>query len=167
MEHMRRVAYETVLRACGFASLAIFCVMIGMSFDPRLAFQAGGFLTTIMAFILILKSREALTKDYRRTEMWLYIDKEFRPPEAYAQWASSTILRDTYLTFAMWTALISIALWALALFFSLVGATSTLALDNPPAPTQKESFIAPRPADSAIVTRARNTAPSIRYQVFP
>ena len=27
---------------CGFGSLAIFCVMIGMSFEPRLAFQAGG-----------------------------------------------------------------------------------------------------------------------------
>ena len=35
MEHMRRIAYETVLRACGFGSLAIFCVMIGMSFEPR------------------------------------------------------------------------------------------------------------------------------------
>lgn len=126
MEHMRRVAYETVLRACGFGMLAIVCVMVGMSFDPRLAFQAGGFLTTIMAFILILKSREALTKDYRRTEMWLYIDKQFRPPEAYAQWASSTILRDTYLTFAFWTSAISIVMWILALIFSLVGAKSVL-----------------------------------------
>ena len=35
MEHMRRIAYETVLRACGFGSLAIFCVMIGMSFMPQ------------------------------------------------------------------------------------------------------------------------------------
>ena len=43
MEEMRRIAYETVLRACGFASLAIFCVMIGLSFLPRSAFQAGGF----------------------------------------------------------------------------------------------------------------------------
>ena len=49
MEHMRRIAYETVLRACGFGSLAIFCVMIGLSFHPRAAFQAGGFLTTMMA----------------------------------------------------------------------------------------------------------------------
>lgn len=126
MEHMRRVAYETVLRACGFGMLAIVCVMVGMSFDPRLAFQAGGFLTTIMAFILILKSREALTKDYRRTEMWLYIDKQFRPPEAYAQWASSTILRDTYLTFAFWTSAISIVMWILALIFSLAGVESVL-----------------------------------------
>jgi len=81
--------------------------MIGMSFHPKLAFQAGGFLTMIMAFILIFKSREFLTNDYRTTEMWLYIEKDFRPPEAYAQWASATILRDTYLTFALWTSLIS------------------------------------------------------------
>lgn len=121
MEQMRRVAYETVLRACGFGSLAIFCVMIGLSFSPRNAFQAGGILTMLMAVILILKAREALTKDYRKTEMWLYLPKDFRPPEAYAQWASSTVLRDTYLTFAMWTSAIAIVMWVLALFFRLVG----------------------------------------------
>jgi hypothetical protein len=122
MEHMREVAFATVLRACGFGSLAIFCVMIGLSFEPRAAFQAGGFLTTLMALILIFKAREALTKPYRKTEMWLYLPKEVRPPEAYAQWASSTVLRETYLTFAKWTAAIAIALWALALGFSLIEA---------------------------------------------
>ena len=76
MEHMRRIAYETVLRACGFGSLAIFCVMIGMSFQPRLAFQAGGFLTMLMTAILVLKAHEARTKNYRRTEMWLYLPKD-------------------------------------------------------------------------------------------
>ena len=35
MEDMRRIAFETVLRACGFGSLAIFCIMIGLSFEPR------------------------------------------------------------------------------------------------------------------------------------
>ncbi len=121
MEHMREVAFATVLRACSFGSLAIFCVMIGLSFEPRAAFQAGGFLTTLMAAILIFKAREALTKNYRRTEMWLYLPKEVRPPEAYAQWASATVLRETYLTFAKWTSAIAVALWALALAFSLIG----------------------------------------------
>lgn len=159
---MRQIAYETVLRACGFASLGIFCVMTGMSFDPKLAFQAGGFLTTIMAFILILKSREALTKDYRRTEMWLYVEKDFRPPEAYAQWASATILRDTYLTFAMWTSLISITMWVLALVFSLVGATSTLTRDDPAQPaamTRSQPVAAPAPAHQEL-----RAPPPIRYQ---
>ena len=121
MEHMREVAFATVLRACAFGSLAIFCVMIGLSFEPRAAFQAGGFLTTLMAAILIFKAREALTKNYRRTEMWLYLPEEVRPPEAYAQWASATVLRETYLTFAKWTSAIAVALWALALAFSLIG----------------------------------------------
>ena len=118
---MRRIAYETVLRACGFGSLAIFCVMIGMSFAPRAAFQAGGMLTMLMTFILMLKAREALTKDYRKTEMWLYLPKDFRPPEAYAQWASATVLRDTYLTFALWTSMIAIAMWVIALLFAIAG----------------------------------------------
>lgn len=167
MEHMRQIAYETVLRACGFASLGIFCVMTGMSFDPRLAFQAGGFLTTIMAFILILKSREALTKDYRRTEMWLYIDKDFRPPEAYAQWASATILRDTYLTFAMWTSLISIAMWLLALIFSLAGTTSTLSRDQS-EPKQPASFVQPQPVKAGATQYEQpRLVPAIRYQVLP
>jgi hypothetical protein len=121
MEEMRKIAYVTVARACGFGSLAIFCVMVGMSFQPRTAFQTGGFFTLMMAIILIYKAREALTKDYRKTEMWLYLEKDFRPPEAYAQWASSTILRDTYLTFAMWTSAIAIALWVIALVFWLAG----------------------------------------------
>src|SRR5262245_56352702 len=121
MEHMREVAFATVLRACGFGSLAIFCVMIGLSFEPRAAFQAGGFLTTIMAVILIFKAREALTKPYRRTEMWLYLSEEARPPEAYAQWASSTVLYETYLPFAHWTTGVSIVLWLLTIGFSLAG----------------------------------------------
>lgn len=121
MERMRQIAYETVSRACLFGSLAIFCVMVSMSFEPRIAFQAGGTLTTLMAGILIYKAREALTKDYRKTEMWLYLPKDFRPPEAYAQWASATVLRDTYLTFALWTSAIAITMWIIALIFSLAG----------------------------------------------
>jgi hypothetical protein len=121
MEHMRRIAFETVMRACSFASLAIFCVMVGMSFNPRLAFQAGGFLTILMSLVLIIKAYEARTKPYRRTEMWLYLPKELRPPEAYAQWASSTVLRETYLIFARWTAAIAIAMGVLALLFAFIG----------------------------------------------
>jgi hypothetical protein len=118
MEYMRRIAFETALRACLFGSLAIFCVMVGMSFDPHLAFKAGGFLTTLMTAILILKAYEARTKDYRRTEMWLYLPQEQRPPAAYAQWASATVLRETYLRFALWTSAIAIAMWTIALLLS-------------------------------------------------
>lgn len=121
MEIMRRIAYEIVLRACGFGSLAIFCIMIGMSFEPRLAFQAGGFLTMLMAAILILKAHEARTKPYRKTELWLYLPEDQRPPAAHAQWASATVLGETYLKFAHWTSAVAIVMWVIALFLSAVG----------------------------------------------
>lgn len=124
MEEMRKVAFETVARACGFGMLAIVCIMVGMSFDPRAVFQAGGILTLMMTFILILKARYALTQNYKRTEMWLYLEKDFRPPEAYAQWAASTVLRDAYFTFAMYTALISIAMWVMAFLVAASGLAS-------------------------------------------
>ena len=121
MDEMSRIAYETVLRACGFASLAIFCVMIGLSFLPRSAFQAGGFLSMTMTLVLIFKAREARTKDHRRTEMWLYLPKEMRPPQALAQKMISSLMRETYLSFARWTAIISIVMWTIALIFSAIG----------------------------------------------
>jgi len=121
VEEMRRIAYATVLRACGFASLAIFCIMIGLSFLPRSAFQAGGFLSMAMTLVLVLKAHEARTKDHRRTEMWLYLPKESRPPQAHAQRTISTVMRETYLQFARRTAIISIVMWTIALFFSAVG----------------------------------------------
>jgi hypothetical protein len=94
--------------------------------------------------------------------MWLYLDKEFRPPEAYAQWASSTILRDTYLTFALWTSIVSIALWALALIFSLAGATSSLATEQERAAQAQHSSL----SQSVPREARKGPPPSIRYQVF-
>jgi hypothetical protein len=121
METMRRVAFETVLRACAFGSLAIFCFMIGVSFAPGIAFKSGGSLTLLMTGILLLKALEARWKPYRRTEMWLYLPEEHRPPAASAQQLTSAVLRETYLTFAMWTSLVAIAMWTLALVAALLG----------------------------------------------
>jgi len=120
MEEMQKAAHISVARACGFGMLAIVCVMMGMG-DARITFQAGGILTLMMTFILILKARYALTQNYKRTEMWLLLPKDFRPPEAYAQWAASTVLRDAYFTFAQYTALISIFMWILALLIGVTG----------------------------------------------
>ncbi len=119
MEQMRRIAFETVLRACGFGSLAIFCFMIGLSFNPQVAFQTGGALTMLMTGILVFKAFEARTKNHRRTEMWLYLPKEARPPEATAQRLTATLMREIYLTFAMWTSVVSVVMWGIAVLFSL------------------------------------------------
>ena len=121
MDNMRRVAYATVLRACGFGSLAIFCFMVGLSFAPRIAFQTGGALTLLMTGILFLKALEARWKPYRRTEMWLYLTKEERPPAATAQQLTAAVMREAYLTFGMWTSLVAIVMWVLAFIMSVAG----------------------------------------------
>jgi hypothetical protein len=121
MERMRRIAFQIAQRACLFGALAIFCLMVGLSYDLRLAFKAGGTMTILMAGILIYKAREARTKPYRKTEMWIYLPKELRPPEAYAQRVSATVLRETYLNFALWTSAIAVVMWAIALLLSLAG----------------------------------------------
>jgi hypothetical protein len=121
MDGMRRVAYATVMRACGFGSLAIFCFMVGLSFEPRLAFQAGGILTMGMTAILFFKAYEAHTKPYRRTELWLYLPEDARPPAASAQQLTSVVLNETYMTFAWWTSGVAVVMWVIALLFSLAG----------------------------------------------
>ncbi len=121
MEEIRRVAFATVQRACLFGSLAIFCTMVGLAPEPRLAFKAGGALTVIMALILVYKAYEARTKSYRKTEMWIYLREDSRPPEDHAQWAVSTVMRDTYLTFAFWTSAIAVIMWAMAFVLMLFG----------------------------------------------
>ena len=71
----------------------------------------------LMTLILVYKAWEAPNKNHRHTELWLYLPKEQRPPEGYAQWAIATAMRETYLTFAHWTILVAIVMWVLALMF--------------------------------------------------
>ena len=95
--------------------------MVGLSFDPLMAARSGGVLATMITVVLIFKSRNALYQDYRKTEAWLILDTEDAPPEAYARWASATVLRDAYLWFAQYAAAVSIVLWAVATILSLFG----------------------------------------------
>lgn len=121
MEHLRRAANISIGRACGFAGLGILCVMIGLSYEPLLAARSGAVLTTLTTIALLAKARYARYQDYRKTELWLLLDKRHAPPARYARWASATVLRDTYLWFAQYAAGISILLWVAALLLSLFG----------------------------------------------
>lgn len=118
MDRLRAVAFQTIGRAVGFAGLAIFCVMLGLSFDPLLAVRSGGILVLLLLSVLLMKARSALTADHRRTEMWLYLDSNEKPAEGYAQWAAATVLRDAYFWFARWTAGVAVLLWSAAVLLA-------------------------------------------------
>ncbi len=119
MEQITTLAFMTVGRACGFAALAIFCVSVSFAFDPVMAARAAAILTTILTLILLIRARMALTRDHRKTELWIYLKKDFRPPAAVAQRMTGTVLRYTYLWFAMRASAIAAGLWAIAIVISL------------------------------------------------
>lgn len=118
MDNLRKVAFLSVGRACGFAGFAIVTLMMGLSFDPVISARAGAILTTLLTLVLLLKSRTVLSQNYKKTELWLMLKKDDAPPEAYAQWATSTVLRDTYLWFAQYAAGVAIVLWTMTLLLS-------------------------------------------------
>jgi hypothetical protein len=107
MEYLRQTAMASVGRACGFAGLAIGCVMVGLSFDPPQMMRVGAMLTLFLAIALCLKAWIASKQDYRGTETWMMLPPEHKPPAEIAQKALSSVLRDTYLNFARFTVGIS------------------------------------------------------------
>ena len=121
MERLQIVAFQTVGRAVSFAGLGIVCIMLSFAFDPVLALQSGGLLILLVLAVLLLKAHLALKADHRRTEIWLYLGKHERPHESIAQWAISTVLRETYFWFARLMAKIAVALWGLAAIMPLLG----------------------------------------------
>jgi uncharacterized membrane protein YdfJ with MMPL/SSD domain len=121
MEKVRQAAYLSIGRAVGFAGLAIFTVMIGLSFQPVLALKSGGVLLLLLMAVLLLKAQRTAFTDYRRTEAWLLLDGPDRPDAHFAGQAMRGALRDACLWFARWTAGIAILVWAGAVILALTG----------------------------------------------
>ena len=126
MDEMRRVAFECVGRAFAFALLAIGVTMIGLSFNLRLAFQTGAVLFGLTGAILMLLALRAPSRHYKRTEVWLWLAPEHRPPESHAQWATGLVLQETYNRFASHAWLVAAVLAALAVLLSLLPARTGL-----------------------------------------
>jgi hypothetical protein len=119
MKRLWRSARISIGRATAFAAFGIVCVMIPLSFNPRLMVRAGGLLTLALAVGLILKANFAVRQDYRRTEMWLLLPPDDRPPREVARRVSATVLRETYLRFAMFAAGASVVLWTVKVMLRL------------------------------------------------
>ncbi len=120
MQEIQRLAELSVARGCGFAALAIFTVMVGLSFEPALAFRAGAALTTLLLCVLALRAARAPAEDHRRTELWVLLPKSVRPAEPYAQRLIATARRDAYLRYARFSAGAAAALWGTAIVGSLI-----------------------------------------------
>ncbi len=110
----------SVGRACGFGGIAIATFMVATMTEPPLSFLTGGVLTLLACFILILKANLAPHVPYKRTEVWLLLDKADRPRATVAQQLIGRVLREVYLRFALYAASLALALLVASVVFRLL-----------------------------------------------
>lgn len=100
MEAIESAAYEPVGRACSFAELGLFCLVLCLSFDPLLSVRIGGTGCLAAALILAFCAWWAPRRPYQNTELWLIRDEEKRPPGDIALRVIVGTLRRIYSWFA-------------------------------------------------------------------
>ena len=149
MQAIENAAAVSIGRACGFAWLAIMCIMFAFSFRPPLAVFIGGVLCVVLTLILSGCAWLTRIKPYQRTELWLILPKKERPPASIAQRVISRVLKDTYIWFAKQAAVFSIIFLALGVVLQLLG------LHELPESKQTNSII--RPITAILVPTSEPT----------
>jgi hypothetical protein len=125
IQRIEHLAHVSVARGCGFAAIAIFTFVVGLSGEMALALKAGGILSLLTAMVLVLKAALANRRPYKRTELWIMLDPSERPQPAVAQQIIGTVLREAYLYFALHAALSAAVM--------LTGAVIYILFATPPA----------------------------------
>ena len=118
LDRIERAAHLSVARGCGFAALAILTFFVGLSFDLRMAFKSAGILALLTSAVLLLKAQVARSRPYKRTELWVMLNPAERPQAAIAQQVIGTVLRETYLYFALHAAVVAALMLAGAMIFA-------------------------------------------------
>jgi multidrug efflux pump subunit AcrB len=121
MDAIKEASDLSIRRACGFGLLAIWTTMVGLSYEPLLAVRAGAVLMTVMGAVLLVRAWGARHRPYKRTEVWLILNKTHDLPEARAQQVFGNILRERYLWHATAAGWIALVLWGVGIFLALFG----------------------------------------------
>jgi hypothetical protein len=126
-QRVRALAIHSVGRGCFFAALAIWCVMIGLIAEPLQAIKAGAILTMIVVCALLIKAGRVTHLSYKKTEVWILLDRQIDLAPEVAQRVITVLLREIYLRYALYAALIAISFWLMALIFWIGGAKTKFA----------------------------------------
>ncbi len=121
LERIEYLARVSVSRACGFAGLAIVTFFVGMSGDMPAAFRSAGMLSLLASLVLLLKAHQAPSRSYKKTELWLMLRPEERPEPAIAQQIIGTVLRETFLRFALHAAAVAAMMLVISLLYAATG----------------------------------------------
>jgi hypothetical protein len=124
-QRVRQLAVHSVGRGCFFAALAIWCVMIGLIAEPFQSIKSGAILTMIVTCVLLLKAGRVTHTSFKKTEVWILLDRQIDLSPEVAQRIITVALRETYLRYALYAALIAGGFWLFALVFWLGGAKAS------------------------------------------
>jgi hypothetical protein len=113
-ETIRRCAEISVRRGCGFAAIAILSAMVGTSAEPDVCFRLGAASVGLTAVVLYWRGRTALTRNFRRTEVWLMIEDAPAVPRDRLQGMIGAALAECYLAHAWIAAWITLMMCAIA-----------------------------------------------------
>jgi hypothetical protein len=111
VERIREFADISIRRACGFGFLAIATAMIGTCSEILLSTKIGATSLTLMSMVLVLKAVQAPSRSYKRTEVWIMLNRRHDLPEPRAQQVFGAILRERYMWHATVAASLAAALW--------------------------------------------------------
>lgn len=121
MDRIRQFADLSIRRACGFGLLAIGTASMGLVSDMFLATKLAAICASAMAAILLFKALQAPTRSYKRTEVWILLDKRHGLPESRAQQVFGDILRERFMWHATVTATGAGILWLATGVIALAG----------------------------------------------
>ncbi len=129
MDAVRIMADLSIRRACGFGAIGIACVMLALSYDLALSFRTGAELIALFCLGLGFAAWRAPRRNLRHSELWSLLDQGDGAfvrhlPRGEAQSLLAGVLRSRLLWHAERLGVASIALWAIALLFGLLGLTA-------------------------------------------
>jgi hypothetical protein len=118
IEHLTAIS---VARGVGFGALTIICFMVGFASSPVNVLRAGGFGSLLICMVLYIKGLNCSPQDYRRTEVWIMLDKHEREPADVAAVMISNARRTALLRWAQgaaWAAASMLSVAVLLMFAS-------------------------------------------------
>jgi len=119
MESFRREAHFALVRDTSFVALAALTMMIGLSYQPDLAFCVGASVALLFSIVLVFRVGGLTEEAVQRTEPWLALERGLRPRgDAGRRWARDR-LEELLLLFAKRASGIAIALFGGALTIRL------------------------------------------------
>lgn len=124
-QRVRQLAVHSVGRGCFFAALAVWCVMVGLIAEPFQSIKSGAILTMIIVCVLLIKAEWVTRHSYKKTEVWILLDRQIDLSPEVAQRVITVTLREIYLRYALYAALVAGGFCLLALLFWLGGATAS------------------------------------------